>query len=41
MIRKLYNNTIGNVTNTGTTSDDDNDDGEDVLSLLLLWCVVD
>ena len=36
MIRKLYDNTIGNVTNTGTTSDDDYDDGEDVLSLLLL-----
>ena len=30
MIHKLYNNTIDNVTNTGTTSDND---GEDVLSL--------
>lgn len=34
MIRKLYDNTIGNVTNTGATSDGDYEDGEDVSSFV-------
>jgi len=33
MIRKLYD-TIGNVTNTGATSDGDYEDGEDVSSFV-------
>jgi len=40
MICKLYDNTIGNVIYTGTTSDDDYDDGEDVLSLYCCCCDV-
>ena len=34
MIRKLYDNTVGHVTNTGATSDVDYDNGEDVSSLV-------